>query len=360
MSLSSCSSPLYRVDVNSPGLPAFAKAKSKNGGFIFGAGILDVMIQCVGERAIQVLRCGQCMACRLHYSKQWAIRCMLEAEQWQHNYFITLTYADPFLPRGDFMCLREGIVKNSNLKRDDFQKFMKRFRSKCKREFDHDNVRVFYCGEYGDLYDRPHYHAILFNCPDLSSTFTFKSRSGNVVHYDSTFLQDAWCDPDSKISLGFSSISDVTFDTCAYTARYITKKINGEQKKHILKLADQLSDEGIEIRSNPFVGMSLKPGLARDYYEKNTLEIYLNDEVPYHKDFKTFWSKPPRYFDKLFDIDFPEASSELKESRIDAALASKQGKALLYSEDDELRSIREKKMLERRECRRHNDNINFS
>ena len=42
--------------------------------------------------------CGRCIGCKLDYSRQWANRCSLEATQWQNNYFITLTYANEYLP----------------------------------------------------------------------------------------------------------------------------------------------------------------------------------------------------------------------------------------------------------------------
>ena len=37
------------------------------------------------------LPCGQCWGCRLQHSREWAIRCMHEAQMHEHNSFITLT-----------------------------------------------------------------------------------------------------------------------------------------------------------------------------------------------------------------------------------------------------------------------------
>lgn len=36
------------------------------------------------------LPCGQCIGCRLEYSRQWAVRCVLEAMQYEHNYLLHL------------------------------------------------------------------------------------------------------------------------------------------------------------------------------------------------------------------------------------------------------------------------------
>lgn len=43
--------------------------------------------------------CGQCIGCRLERSRQWAIRCVHEAQQYNDNCFITLTYDDDHVPR---------------------------------------------------------------------------------------------------------------------------------------------------------------------------------------------------------------------------------------------------------------------
>ena len=44
------------------------------------------------------ISCGQCIGCRLDYSRTWADRCLLEAQDWEHNAFITLTYDPEHLP----------------------------------------------------------------------------------------------------------------------------------------------------------------------------------------------------------------------------------------------------------------------
>ena len=90
--------------------------------------------------------CGQCIGCRLERSRQWAVRCMHEASLYENNCFITLTYNEDHIP------------SDGSLKKDHFQKFMKRLRKKFGA-----GIRFFHCGEYGAELSRPHYHAILFN-----------------------------------------------------------------------------------------------------------------------------------------------------------------------------------------------------
>ena len=90
-----------------------------------------------------------------------------------------------------------------SLNKREFQLFMKRLRKRFS------NVRYFMCGEYGDLFKRPHYHAILFGL-DFPDKQLHKIKDG-MRYYTSDILHDLW-------PSGFNVISDVTFDTCAYVA----------------------------------------------------------------------------------------------------------------------------------------------
>lgn len=58
------------------------------------------------------LPCGQCVGCRLERSRQWAVRCMNEAQMHKKNCFVTLTYKEA----------------SKSLRYRDFQLFMKRLR----------------------------------------------------------------------------------------------------------------------------------------------------------------------------------------------------------------------------------------
>lgn len=62
------------------------------------------------------LPCGSCVGCRLERARQWAMRCMDEAQMHADNSFITLTFDEAHLP------------SNRSLDMSVFQKFMKRFR----------------------------------------------------------------------------------------------------------------------------------------------------------------------------------------------------------------------------------------
>ena len=151
----------------------------------------------------QDVPCGQCIGCRLERSRQWAIRIVHESQMHEQSYFLTLTYNNEFLP------------KTGSLQKADVQLFMKRLRKKFGK-----GIRYYYCGEYGEKFHRPHYHLIIFGC-EFPDKILWKIERGNRL-WISEDLNKLW-------KKGYCSIGMVTFESAAYVARYVTKKITGKQ-----------------------------------------------------------------------------------------------------------------------------------
>jgi len=223
--------------------------------------------------------CGQCVGCRLERSRQWAIRCVHEASLYENNCFITLTYNE------------ENLNDKSTLVKADFQKFMKRLRKKYGN-----NIRFFHCGEYGEKNQRPHYHACLFNF-DFQDKELWSIRD-NVKLYRSQTLQELW-------PFGFSTIGEVTFESAAYVARYIMKKINGDKAK-----------EHYQGKQPEYTTMSRRPGIGKEWLNKYSSDVYPNDKIVVRND---LICKPPKYYDQQFELDYPEIISKLKYIRKETA-----------------------------------------
>ena len=117
------------------------------------------------------LPCGQCIGCRLNYSRNWAIRCVHESSLHEHNCFITLTYND------------ENLPLNGSLDLKHFQDFMKRLRKKVSVP-----IRYFHCGEYGSRLQRPHYHLLLFGLDFPDKKFWKMSRGKRSDRHQITNL----------------------------------------------------------------------------------------------------------------------------------------------------------------------------
>lgn len=203
--------------------------------------------------------CGQCIGCKLERSRQWAVRCMHEAQLHEENCFLTLTLRD----EGD------GSVHVR-----DVQKFMKRLRKAIKRR-----VSYLACGEYGEALGRPHYHMALFgyNFPDR------RRWKGDL--WVSEKLDKLW-------SHGYCTIGELTFESAAYIARYCTKKITGSMAaKHYTRVLE--SGEIVSVEPE-YITMSRRPGIGKRWLERYHSDVYPSDEVIV----RGKQARPPRYYDK--------------------------------------------------------------
>ena len=187
------------------------------------------------------LPCGGCIGCRLEASRGWAVRCLHEAQMHEKNCFITLTYDEKYLPR------------HGSLDYGHFQRFAKRTRKALG------NFRFYMSGEYGSLNGRPHYHACMFGLDFDDKEYLRLLPSGEKI-YESATLKKLW-------PFGYSSIGNVTFESAAYVARYICKKITGDMADTHYQRIDPETGEVYYLEPE-FGHMSLKPGIGATWFEK--------------------------------------------------------------------------------------------
>lgn len=237
-----------------------------------------------------LISCGQCIGCLLKRSRDWATRCYAELAYHDKACFVTLTYDDFNVPVTTYV--KDGETKEAlSLRYDDIVKFMKRLRKKI----DPARVRYYACGEYGSRTQRPHYHAIIFGYDFSKDAKLLKMSKDGFPYFTSEELKELW-------PFGHHLICDVNWSTCAYVARYCTKKEYGKESFYTYHNVE-----------TPKSTMSLKPGIGRQYYEDHKSEIYENYEM-----FVKTWkggmkTRPPRYFDRLYDIDKPFEMRRIRE-----------------------------------------------
>lgn len=221
--------------------------------------------------------CGACIGCRIDRSRDWAVRCVHEAQTHRFNSFITLTYSDEHLPWDESVHVKH------------FQDFMKRLRKRIRRP-----VRYFHCGEYGEENLRPHYHGCIFGY-DFPDKYLWSKNHRGDQYFRSDELEKLW-------PFGHSTIGQLNFQTAAYTARYIMKKITGPQaEEHYL--TNKCDDDGVLVGRKPeYVTMSLKPGLGFEWFQKYWRDVYPQDIVIVNG--KKF--RPPRYYDELLERKDPD------------------------------------------------------
>lgn len=268
------------------------------------------------------IACGQCIGCRLERSRQWAIRCIHEASQYDNNCFITLTYNDLHLPR------------DLSLNLDHFQRFMKRLRFKYGA-----NIRFFHCGEYGEKYGRPHYHACLFNF-DFKDKTLWTINNGHRL-YVSEELNALW-------PYGFATIGEVTFESAAYVARYIMKKMTGPMAADHYSRLDETTGEIYQLKPE-YTTMSRRPGIGKVWFDKYKSDVYPHDYVV----LKGKKMRPPRFYDTLFEREYPSDMDKLKASRV------REGKKNVDEQTPERLNTREEvKLLQIKNLKRNVDNEN--
>lgn len=237
-----------------------------------------------------LIPCGQCVGCKMDKSKEWAIRCMNEASLYEENCFITLTYNDQNLPDMESLDYR------------DFQLFMKRLRKHYKGK----KIRFYMSGEYGEKGNRPHFHACLFNHNFEDRKILKRTGSGSTL-YDSEILNSLW-------KKGLASIGDVTFESAAYVAKYIMKKVNGKGSELNYAYSDPETGE-ILYREKEMSKMSLKPGIGSRWFEKWKSDVFPQD----HCIVRGKEKKPPKYYYKKLKEQDPDLYEVVKWQRTEKA-----------------------------------------
>lgn len=273
-----------------------------------------------------LIPCGQCIDCRLQYSRQWANRLMLEKQTSSSAYFITLTYDNAHLPLVSYG--RSSANVAGTLSKRDVQLFMKRLRKAmpdCR-------LRYYLAGEYGSSNGRPHYHLILFNAKldDLVLTGTSELGfpyfwSNTIARAWSTYVKDgasfpAWFNEPCNVlqrhcwtsesqnkfytPFGLIQVCDVDWECCAYVARYVTKKLTGDMQKFY-------DTFGLEPE---FCLMSRNPGIGYQWYKEHP-DLYDFDYINIGAMRKGVKFRPPRFYDKLYELEHPEDMAKIKAAR---------------------------------------------
>lgn len=273
------------------------------------------------------LPCGKCTGCKLERSRQWAVRLMHEAQLHTRTSFVTLTYEDAELPerRAAQSSARRNVrpeltqpidrhahakthahetKEASSLSKADLRQFTKRLNQHAIRTFGK-GVKYYACGEYGENTDRPHYHIAIYGEDfGVDRAFWKNAQSGNPL-YRSKTLARLW-------PHGGADIGDLTFESAAYIARYIMKKITGTKAEDHYR---RVNERGEEYWLEPeFNVMSRRPGLAKEWFMKNKDDVFPHDHVIS----RGSPAKPPRYYDKLLEQLAPYEYIIMKEARENA------------------------------------------
>lgn len=189
----------------------------------------------------------------------------------QDNCFLTLTYDDNNCPQDYSLHLR------------DVQLFCKKLRKKIGK------FRFFHAGEYGDTTSRPHYHMCVFGYRPPDALLYKTTKIGHPL-YTSKIIDETW-------GLGKAWIGDVSFDSAAYVARYIVKKING-----------QAAAEHYAGRKPEYTTMSRRPGIGAEWLKKYSTDVYRHDSLV----LRGKRMRAPRAYDRRLELTDPSLLATIK------------------------------------------------
>lgn len=177
--------------------------------------------------------CGRCLGCRVHLRREWSLRCYHELAAHNDAVFVTLTYDNEHLP------------PHSSLSKRDAQLFIKRLRRKVQHK-----IRYILSGEYGDLTQRPHYHAVLFGLGYNLKTIAL--------------IQSVWhhCSYWSPRCFGFAEQ-----DSISYVCGYLLKKYGTIEDTH-----DTLRPREPQFRL-------LSAGLGKFWCDENSADLVRDGHV---------------------------------------------------------------------------------
>ncbi len=249
--------------------------------------------------------CGQCLGCRVDHRLMWSIRIIHEASMHMDqfgNSWATLTYRSPSACTEQQYADGHYVPQDYSLRPSHVSDFIRSLR---RANSDH-RIRYFYCGEYGDENERPHYHICLFN-HSFNDQYLWKDDEG-LYTYTSESLQRHW-------PWGFTTVAELNLRTAAYTAGYALKKITGKRaEEHYLRCDEQgeaywLMPEYIRMST----GRGKPSGLGASFYEKYKRDIFPSDTspVPGHGERQLV----PRYYQNILAEQEPALLESIKELR---------------------------------------------
>lgn len=219
------------------------------------------------------------------YSREWAIRITHESQMYESNCFLTLTYDDPRLPA------------HGQLVKRDLQLFFKRLR-KAGHKF-----RYVAAGEYGELKRRPHFHVALFGMDFRHDRIEYGTGIRGDKIYVSPSLGAIW----NKSTFPFGhTIGTLTFESAAYIARYITKKVTGPGASPLPLACNP--ETGEMVMPNPEFLLCSK-GIGRKWFQ----DFFMSDVFP-HARVITAQGTPapvPRFYKELLKEIGPDLALDM-------------------------------------------------
>lgn len=219
---------------------------------------------------ITLLPCGDCFSCINMDRYKWVKRCLVEKDNWDFCYFITLTYADEYLHFD-----KDGVAILDVKDVQNFIKYLRRYIEPYK-------LKYLIAGEYGSQTGRPHYHCIIFTNYKLELKFLKYSKHEGFISshplFDCDLINQAW-----KHKGWTWTAHDFDGESFAYVVSYSNKSSSKKQlnknKRYRAYLLNQMKENNdlsleskireIDVSFKPeFIVMSKKPPIGTTFNDE--------------------------------------------------------------------------------------------
>lgn len=266
-----------------------------------------------GEVRELYVPCGKCRVCKSYRVKEWVSRMAIHTQYCRkYVYFITLTYKPFILYKNIPTCLLDAYWREDDLNKthhrcfspcllrhEHFQRYMHYLRKSLKPA----TVDFFMCGEYGEHFGRPHFHALIWSdVPIAANTFRMAWRvniSKSTKYPKMVTIGDCRVDDLQENGTLASNSASKAF---RYVAKYCVKSqyLSKDDSGRLQLFLDDckkglINDEQFNFVFNSRV-RSLKPMLLA--YANYIAPILRNHEIV---DFKAFCNSGVD-FGKLYKI----------------------------------------------------------
>lgn len=282
--------------------------------------------------------CGGCLDCRKRRAAGWGFRLRQQLKVSNTAYFLTLTYDNehvPITPNG-FLTLYPAHVKNyiKTLRKTQERALIK-MAEQTETKYVPTLVKYYQVGEYGGIYNRPHYHLIIYNL-ELETLITSKWKTIALNNPD-YYLKGKYHYQTKYWKHGTITIGQVEEASIMYCLKYIQK-------------GKTVPIHGLDDRQPEYQCMS--KGLGLNYITDEALKWHYGDHLN-----RYYGNNPggikvplPRYLkERIYDADMRIAVAE--------NMHQKERQRLMKLTEDQLR--KELQLNDKLRIKNHKERVKF-
>lgn len=122
--------------------------------------------------------------------------------------------------------------------------------------------------------------------------------------------------------MGFSIVGEVTFESAAYVARYVMKKVTGDDASvhynkpylHVDPYTGEYYEVDFDLKPE-YTTMSRRPGVGSHWFDKYKSDVYPSDFIIMNNK----KMRPPKFYDRSYELTNEKEFNRIRGTRIRAS-----------------------------------------